>query len=263
MKKLILFSMVLFIVLSACKSQEGLPMGSDPYDSRLMDQDRIIGELLEQISSLDSQLQNLENENSMDVEQMNLLKSEREFLKGQLNRITGNYESLSQMVEDKQALMDQALLEIRSDLAEEIERGEVDIFTYNGMVILHIKNTILFQPNQADIREENKEVLMNIASIFKYFPDKIIRVEGHTATGPDTVQYPTSWELGAARAVNVTRYFQEQAGIEPQRLVAVSFGEWRPVSSNDTAENRAKNRRIEIVILNRPLYQWQELNLGE
>ena len=82
--------------------------------------------------------------------------------------------------------------------------------------------------------------------------DKVIRVEGHTDNlkihGALAQKYPTNWELSAARAVNVARYLQKQ-GIDPDILSATAFGEHKPVASNDTKEGRAKNRRIEIVLL--------------
>ncbi|HEX9023817.1 MAG TPA: OmpA family protein, partial [Geobacteraceae bacterium] len=63
-------------------------------------------------------------------------------------------------------------------------------------------------------------------------------------------KYPTNWELSAARAINVTRYLQQQ-GIDPALLSAVAYGEYRPVAGNDTEEGKAKNRRIEIILVPR------------
>jgi chemotaxis protein MotB len=61
-------------------------------------------------------------------------------------------------------------------------------------------------------------------------------------------RYPTNWELSSARAINVARYLQEQ-GIDPGLLSAVAYGEWKPVGDNDTQEGKAKNRRIEIILV--------------
>jgi len=86
----------------------------------------------------------------------------------------------------------------------------------------------------------------------KNVKDKNIRIEGHT----DNIQitsklakvYPTNWELSAARAINITKYLQQQ-GIEPQFLSATAFGEFQPLADNSTPEGRAKNRRIAIILL--------------
>jgi chemotaxis protein MotB len=66
-------------------------------------------------------------------------------------------------------------------------------------------------------------------------------------------QYPTNWELGAVRAVNVVRFFQKESGIDPLRMSAVSYGPYRPIASNKSEEGRAKNRRIEIILIDRDL----------
>jgi len=82
--------------------------------------------------------------------------------------------------------------------------------------------------------------------------DKSIRIEGHTddvqIAGLLAKRYPTNWELSAARAINVARHLQDQ-GIDPGQLSAVAYGEWKPVATNDTAEGKAKNRRIEIILV--------------
>jgi chemotaxis protein MotB len=77
-----------------------------------------------------------------------------------------------------------------------------------------------------------------------------LRVEGHTDNVPiQTKRFPSNWELSIARAVNVVKYFAQVSNIDPQRLSAVGYGESRPVVENDTPSNRAKNRRVEILLL--------------
>jgi chemotaxis protein MotB len=66
-------------------------------------------------------------------------------------------------------------------------------------------------------------------------------------------QFPTNWELGAARAVNVVRFLQRESGIDPLRLSAVSYGQYRPIATNKTEQGKAKNRRIEIILIDRDL----------
>ena len=82
--------------------------------------------------------------------------------------------------------------------------------------------------------------------------DKAIRIEGHTDNVPIrgalTAKYATNWELSAARAINVTRFLQKQ-GLDPMLLTAAAYGEYKPVAPNDSDEGKAKNRRIEIVLV--------------
>lgn len=77
-----------------------------------------------------------------------------------------------------------------------------------------------------------------------------MRIEGHTDNVPiRTPRYPSNWELSTARAVNVLRYFTEQENLHASRFSAVGYGDTQPVASNDTAEGRAKNRRVALILL--------------
>jgi chemotaxis protein MotB len=77
-----------------------------------------------------------------------------------------------------------------------------------------------------------------------------VRIEGHTDNVPiHTETYPSNWELSTARAVNVLRYFIEERGFPPEKLFAEGFADTRPRAANDTAERRAKNRRVNFVVL--------------
>ena len=121
-----------------------------------------------------------------------------------------------------------------------------------GKLTVNMVDSILFDSGKAEVKKGGLEVLGKVISILKDVKDKAIRIEGHT----DNVQiserlakrYPTNWELSAARAINVTRYLQAE-GIDPGQLAAVAYGEWKPVGANDTEEGRAKNRRIEIILV--------------
>ncbi|NLZ93495.1 MAG: OmpA family protein [Firmicutes bacterium] len=115
-------------------------------------------------------------------------------------------------------------------------------------VILEIENSILFDPGRADIKAEAKKILQKVTGIIKSVPNQII-VEGHTDNVPmNTQRYPSNWELSVDRAVRVVRYFIEEQHLRPERFLATGYSEYHPVSSNDTASGRAKNRRVNIVI---------------
>jgi chemotaxis protein MotB len=113
-------------------------------------------------------------------------------------------------------------------------------------------DAILFASGKAEVTPEGLVVLQKVIDILKNIKDKAIRIEGHTdnvqIVGALTKKYPTNWELSAARAVNVTRYLQQQ-GVDPLNLGAVAYGEFKPVAGNDTSEGKAKNRRIEIILV--------------
>ena len=137
-------------------------------------------------------------------------------------------------------------------MKSEISQGQVTISDLKGGLTVTMVDSILFDPGKAEVKKGGREILGKVIPILKDVSDKSIRIEGHT----DNVQisralaqrYPTNWELSAARAINVARFLQDQ-GIEPGNLSAVAYGEWKPVATNDTAEGKAKNRRIEIILV--------------
>ncbi len=118
-----------------------------------------------------------------------------------------------------------------------------------GLVII-LSDDVLFDSGKAEMKKEARPILDDVASVVKKkVPDKSIGVSGHTDNVPITYsKWESNWELSTARATNVLHYL-ESKGISPKRLSATGYGEHRPIASNATAEGRAKNRRVEIVIL--------------
>lgn len=144
--------------------------------------------------------------------------------------------------------------ELLENMKGEISKGEVTISELKGKLTVNLVESVLFDSGKAEVKPNGLVVLQKVIDILKNLKDKAIRIEGHT----DNVQiggllarkYPTNWELSAARAINVARYLQLQ-GIDPALLAAVAYGEYKPVAPNDSDEGRAKNRRIEIVLVSK------------
>jgi len=165
--------------------------------------------------------------------------------------------SLQKEREQEVAALKQTYESLIRELQKEIKSGEVQIKQVRDRLQLTVAERLFFDTGKAEIKPEGQAVLRRIGPILKKIPEKNIRVEGHTDNvpiGPSLrTQYPTNWELGAARAVNVVRFFQKESGIDPLRLSAVSYGQYRPVASNKTEAGRSKNRRIEIILIDRDL----------
>ncbi|QSV45910.1 OmpA/MotB family protein [Geobacter benzoatilyticus] len=136
----------------------------------------------------------------------------------------------------------------------EIAQGQVTISELKGKLTVNMVDAILFDSGEAEVKQGGMDVLAKMVDILKGVQDKMIRIEGHTDNvriiGNLARRFPTNWELSAARAINVARYLQSR-GIDPAVLAAVANSEYRPVATNDTGEGRAKNRRIEIVLVPR------------
>jgi chemotaxis protein MotB len=130
------------------------------------------------------------------------------------------------------------------DLQEEIHLA----FTREGLVMRLSEHT-LFDLGAADISVEALPLLEKIGAIISKTAYQI-RIEGHTDNLPiHTELFPSNWELSTARAVNVLRHFIKKHRIDPQRMAAEGFSEFQPLVANDSNENRAKNRRVEIIFI--------------
>ncbi|MBN1275846.1 MAG: flagellar motor protein MotB [Deltaproteobacteria bacterium] len=140
----------------------------------------------------------------------------------------------------------QQIEKLMKDLGVE---GDIDlVFSEEGLV-MRLSDNVLFNPGEAGVSPDAIPLLMKIGSIIQKTPYEI-RIEGHTDNVPiNTERFPSNWYLSTARAVNVLRFFLKNEDISPQRLSAVGFGEFQPVFPNDSAEHRAKNRRVEIVFV--------------
>jgi len=112
-----------------------------------------------------------------------------------------------------------------------------------------LPSPVLFDLNKAELKQEARNVLSQISKILKENDYPII-VEGHTDNLPILGgPYKSNWHLSSARAFSVIEFFINQEKLPPERFSALGYGEYKPVAPNDTEENRAKNRRIEIILV--------------
>lgn len=173
-------------------------------------------------------------------------------LEGENARLRDDVSRLQKAKEEEVQKTSKTYEELLEKMKGEISKGEVTISELKGKLTVNMLNEILFDSGKAEVKAEGLEVLQKVIDILKTVQDKAIRIEGHTdndqIVGALTKKYATNWELSAARAINVARFLQQQ-GIAPTMLAAVAYGEYKPVASNDTPEGKAKNRRIEIILV--------------
>jgi chemotaxis protein MotB len=144
--------------------------------------------------------------------------------------------------------IDKMANELEKSMSKLIQQDLIAVRRNNLWVEVEIKTSILFPSGSAMLQKDALPVLREIARILKNFPNPI-RVEGFTDSVPiNTVAFPSNWELSAGRAATVVHLFTKE-GVEPQRMAAIGFGEYRPVADNSTPEGRNKNRRVVILIL--------------
>jgi len=142
--------------------------------------------------------------------------------------------------------------ELNQQLEAEVKSDQVQIQQLQNQLKVILVDQILFPEGGWELGSKGKETLDKIVPTLKKLKNERINVEGYTDNvpiGPELrSRFPSNWELSTARATNVVR-FLESKGINPNLLSATGFGDTRPVASNDTREGRAKNRRIEIVLV--------------
>lgn len=190
-----------------------------------------IGELSQKLGDLGQKLADLEADNK---------------------RLKDEVARLQKLKEEEVQKTSKTYGDLLEQMKGEISKGQVTISELKGKLTVNMVDSVLFDSGKAEVKPEGLVVLQKVIDILKNIKDKAVRIEGHTDNvqigGQLAKRYPTNWELSAARALNVTRYLQQQ-GLDPALLGAVAYGEYKPVAPNDTDEGRAKNRRIEIVLV--------------
>jgi chemotaxis protein MotB len=130
-----------------------------------------------------------------------------------------------------------------------IDAGQLSVSITDGRMVVQLATDILFASGSADLSEDGVAALAAVSSILAEIPERRYQIEGHTDNVPiSTAQYPSNWELASARAIVVLQAMLD-AGLGAERVSAASYSDTRPVTPNDSAEGRAANRRIEIVVV--------------
>ncbi|MBN4053232.1 OmpA family protein [bacterium AH-315-L15] len=126
---------------------------------------------------------------------------------------------------------------------------EVNVTTEGRNIVINLADKVLFDTGKAEVIPRAADLLDDIAAVLKR-RKRTIFIEGYTDNIPiSTPRHPSNWELSAARASAVKKYLVNNGGVPRQQLTAVGYGEYKPLVPNNKPENRARNRRVRIVIL--------------
>ncbi len=144
--------------------------------------------------------------------------------------------------------MSDTAVEIEKRMKDWINKGQIAVRGNEKWLEVEINTSILFSSGSAELSRQASTILGDLSDVFKSSRNPLY-VAGYTDDVPiNTRRYPSNWELSSARAASVVRLMAE-AGINPQRMGVIGFGEYRPVADNDSAANRNRNRRVVIRIL--------------
>jgi len=179
-----------------------------------------------------------------------LLRTKISQLEGQLVE----FRELEKLKQKRVESLNQAQKNIDAGLKTHLEKNQLGIQRKQNRLILQLSDQILFDSGSADVKPGGQAVLRKVGEILKAdLGNMLIQIGGHTDNVPLSSTsgslFSSNWELSAARAVNVVHFFEGTLGIDPERMSAVGYSEHQPIASNTTQEGRARNRRIEIVVV--------------
>ena len=211
----------------------------------------------EQITDLRSQLEDCKQQRDKQLTQVGDLtvmsKGANENMKETLEQLRkkDQYIHLLQAAKSKADSINLALsANLKGQLREGIEDKDVEIMVDKTVVMINLSDKMLYQSGSANLSTRAHEVLGKIATIINQRPDLEVMVEGYTDNVPISTEcIKDNWDLSVKRATSVVRVLQTKYNIDPDRLIAAGRGEHNRLVSNDTAENRSKNRRTRIIIL--------------
>lgn len=166
------------------------------------------------------------------------------------------HDSVEEMQEQVEQDMQSLLQAIQEFVQQQNLQDAVTVSQDGGKIFITFSQSVFFDGESAVIRKEAYPILDGVSDMLSSVAESLdeVRVQGHTARagqGPNNVVNDRT--LSSNRAANVIVYIQQHSVVPPSCLVSEGFGEWRPVAPNDTAENRAKNRRVEMIVSGRDI----------
>ena len=185
-----------------------------------------------------------EKENKLRDEQARLEKLQKD-LASRSKRI----DELEGLIAAKDAKMN-ALKTAVSNALTNFEGKGLTVEQRNGKVYVSMENKLLFSSGSWAVNAEGKKAVQQLGAVLALNPDIAVLIEGHTDNVPygGTGQLTDNWDLSTKRATSIVQILRENSGIDPFNLTAAGRGEYAPVTTNATAEGKAKNRRIEVIL---------------
>lgn len=213
--------------------------------------------LKDELAKAQASNQALSKERVALLDEMEDLRVQRETLETDVAQLTRTKQILSTHLEQREkevaelSKLSGQYEQLVEDLESEVSSGQIQIEQLREGLRLNLAQDILFRSGQVTLEPYGIEVLRKVAGQLGEF-EQYVEVQGHSDDVPLSAslaqRWGSNWELAAARAAQVVRLFEAE-GIDPARLRAVSFGPYAPLASNDSAEGRARNRRIEIRLI--------------
>lgn len=206
----------------------------------------------DRVDSYNSKINQLTDENNaklVSVDGVVISQNQKEALREQLAKVPPAYMATAKTLKDSMNLALQFNLKSSMDSIEEDE--DIAVKIEETVVMISISDKMLFNSGSYKISDKANEILQKIANVINSEESLDVMVEGHTDNKlmKNTAAVKDNWDLSVLRATAVVKKLQEDYKVAPEQLIAAGRSFYQPLTDNDTADNRAKNRRTRIVIL--------------
>lgn len=195
--------------------------------------------------------QNRELLAQLDEKEVALLQEQNrlEKLEKDLRSRSQRVDELERVIAEKDAKMN-ALKDAVSNALTNFEGKGLTVEQRNGKVYVSMENKLLFDSGSWAVNAEGRKAVKQLGQVLAENPDIAVLIEGHTDNVPynGSGQLKDNWDLSTKRATSIVQILRENSGIDPQNLTAAGRGEFAPVATNETAQGKAKNRRIEVIL---------------
>ena len=196
----------------------------------------------------DARILALENRLKSLGQDVSRLEIERQGLGGELDQAKKRMEELRKAQAQAEARAAQ-FRKLVTQFKSLTDAGKLQVEIRENRMIVRLGDKILFDPGKTELKREGKDALLEVTQVLRDLPNRNYQVAGHTDNTPiKSGRFRSNWDLSTARAVEVVD-FMIASGLDPKRLSAAGYADQSPVAANDTPENKAKNRRIEITLV--------------
>jgi chemotaxis protein MotB len=217
-------------------------------DARIQSLEAALRDEQAKLAGLDTQLGELDKQyQALTSEKASLLKD-----KSQLKASVDEMEQALKDLAERRAAAEAQVAQYKDLLArfqKLLDAGRLRVKIVDGRMVVELATDVLFASGRAELSDEGRTALLEVAKVLAEIPERHFQVEGHTDNDPiKTDKFPSNWERASARSITVVRTLVE-GGLAPTRVSGASYAEFRPVADNGSAAGKASNRRIEIVVV--------------
>jgi chemotaxis protein MotB len=256
------YLMIAVATFATTLAASGCGVNEELYNAALKDRDDQKQKLAEATANGDKERTQCQKDAAARDARISVLTKKLESLGQDVSRLETERGNLGGELEQAQKRMEelrkaQALAEGRAAQFRKLvsqfktltDAGKLQVELRENRMIIRLGDKILFDPGKTDLKPEGKEALKQVTVVLKELVNRNYQVAGHTDNIPiKSARFRSNWDLSTARAVEVVN-FMIASGMEPKRLSAAGYADQSPVAPNDTPENKAKNRRIEITLV--------------